>query len=96
MLLTEYDEQAVMQAIAKDAEERGEKRGIAIGEVQGEKRGIAIGENRGETRGEEKLGALITSMMQAREKQDAIARVSADPAYRKKMYDKYKIGQPQD
>ena len=95
MLLTEYDEQAVMQAIAKDAEAKGEKRGIAIGEAQGEKRGIAIGEargeKRGENRGEEKLGLLITAMMKAKESMDALARVSTDPAYREKMYVKYKI-----
>ena len=75
MLLTEYDEQAVMQAIAKEAEEKGEKRGIAIGE----------------NRGEEKLGALLASMIQARESQDALVRVSTDLAYRKKMYVKYEI-----
>ncbi len=87
MLLTEYDEQVVMQAIAKEAEARGEKRGISIGEKTGEMRGIAIGENMGE----EKLGSLLASMIQAGENQDALVRVSTDPAYRKKMYVKYEI-----
>ena len=79
MLLTEYDEQAVMQAIAKDAEAKGEKRGIEIGEA------------RGENRGEEKLGLLITAMIQSGENQDALARVSTDSDYRERMYIKYGI-----
>ena len=83
MLLTEYDEQAVMQAIAKDAEEKGEKRGIEIGEARGEKRG--------ENRGEEKLGLLITAMMKAGESTEALARVSTDPAHREAMYRQYGI-----
>ena len=87
MLLTEYDEQAVMQAIAKDAEAKGEARG----EKRGERRGIKIGEARGENRGEEKLGLLITAMMNAGESMDALARVSTDPAYRKAMYQQYGI-----
>lgn len=91
MLLTEYDEQAVMQAIAKDAEAKGEKRGIEIGEARGEKRGIEIGEARGENRGEEKLGLLITAMIQSGENQDALARVSTDSDYRERMYIKYGI-----
>ena len=103
MLLTEYDEQAVMQAIAKDAEakgeargeKRGEKRGIEIGEARGEKRGIEIGEargeKRGENRGEEKLGLLITAMMKAGESTEALARVSTDPAHREAMYRQYGI-----
>ena len=91
MLLTEYDEQAVMQAIAKDAEAKGEKRGIEIGEARGEKRGIEIGEARGENRGEEKLGLLITAMMKAGESTEALARVSTDPAYREAMYRQYGI-----
>ncbi len=95
MLLTEYDEQAVMQAIAKDAEAKGEKRGIEIGEARGEKRGIEIGEargeKRGENRGEEKLGLLITAMIQSGENQDALARVSTDSDYRERMYIKYGI-----
>ena len=67
MLLTEYDEQAVMQAIAKDAEEKGE------------------------TKGEERLAALLSAMSQSRENPDAVARVLTDPAYRKKMYVKYRV-----
>ena len=35
----------------KEAEARGEERGVAIGEARGEERGIAIGEARGEERG---------------------------------------------
>ena len=38
----------------REAELRGENRGIAIGEERGEKRGIAIGEKRGEERGEKR------------------------------------------
>ena len=87
MLLTEYDEQAVMQAIAKEAEAKGEKRGISIGEKTGEMRGIAIGEKTGESR----LGALISAMTQAGEGLDAVTKVSTDPEYRKKMYLKYTI-----
>ena len=87
MLLTEYDEQAVMQAIAKDAEAKDEARG----EKRGERRGIKIGEARAENRGEEKLGLLITAMMNAGESMDALARVSTDPAYRKAMYQQYGI-----
>ncbi len=79
MLLNEYDEQAVIQAIAKEAEEKGEK--------TGEMRGIAIGENKGE----EKLGALFASMIQSRESQDALTKVSTDSDYREKMYIKYGI-----
>ena len=105
MLLTEYDEQAVMQAIAKDAEakgeargeKRGEKRGIEIGEARGEKRGIEIGEargeKRGENRGEEKLGSLITAMVHSEEPptQYELTRVSTDSDYRERMYIKYGI-----
>ena len=99
MLLTEYDEQAVMQAIAKEAEAKGEKRGISIGETRGiaigektgEMRGIAIGEKTGESRGESKLCALISAMTHAGEGLDAVAKVSTDPVYRKKMYLKYTI-----
>ena len=83
MLLTEYDEQAVMQAIAKDAEAKGEK--------TGEMRGIAIGEKTGESKGENRLGALISAMTQAGEGLDAVTKVSTDPEYRKKMYLKYTI-----
>ncbi len=97
MLLTEYDEQAVMQAIAKEAEAKGEKRGISIGETRGiaigekagEMRGIAIGEKTGESRGESKLCALISAMTHAGEGLDAVERISSDPEYRKKMYLKY-------
>ena len=91
MLLTEYDEQAVMQAIAKEAEAKGEKRGISIGEKTGEMRGIAIGEKTGESRGESKLCALISAMTHAGEGLDAVAKVSTDPVYRKQMYLKYTI-----
>ena len=77
MLLTEYDEQAVMQAIAKEAEEKGEKRGIAIGE----------------NKGEEKLGSLITAMVHSEEPPTPyeLTRVSTDSDYREKMYLKYGI-----
>ena len=40
-----------IEAEKRASEERGKKRGIAIGEKNGEKRGIAIGEKNGEKRG---------------------------------------------
>ena len=54
-----------IEAEKRESEERGEKRGIAIGEKNGEKRGIEIGEKNGEKRGERRtLISLIIKKIQ--------------------------------
>ena len=83
MLLTEYDEEETLKAVAEDAKAEGEAIGIAKGE--------AIGVAKGRTLGEDQLASLFSAMVQNGADQEAILKASTDPAYRKEMYSKYHI-----
>ena len=91
MLLTEYDEEETLRVVAEDAKAEGEAIGIAKGEAIGVAKGEAIGVAKGRTLGEDQLASLISAMVQGGADQEAILKVSTDPAYRKEMYAKYHI-----
>ena len=79
MLLTEYDEEETLKVVAEDARAEGE----AIGMAKGEAIGVVKGEDR--------LAALVSSMVQSGADQEAILKASTDPEYRKEMYARYHI-----
>ena len=71
-----------------------EARGIAKGEVIGEAKGIAIGEAKGivkgEAQGEERLGKLITILMNNNDS-SAVTLVASDKKARDEYYKKYNL-----
>lgn len=81
MLLTEYNEAEVMEAIKEEAREEGKAQGLA----QGLEEGVATGRTQGETR----LVALISAM--AKGSDAAYVTKVSDPAFREKMYKKYNL-----
>lgn len=86
MLLTEYNEAEVMEAIQEEAREEGKAQGLAQGIAQGIEEGVATGRTQGET----KLANLI-AIMSAKGDFAGISRVAADPSFREEMYEKYGI-----
>ena len=99
MLLTEYDEEETLKVVAEDARAEGEAIGMAKGEAIGVAKGEAIGVAKGEAigvvkgraLGEDRLAALVSSMVQSGADQEAILKASTDPEYRKEMYARYHI-----
>ena len=81
MLLTEYNEAEVMEAIKEEAREEGKAQGLA----QGIEEGVATGRTQGETR----LVALISAMTKGGDA--AYVTQVSDPAFREKMYKKYNL-----
>lgn len=86
MLLTEYNEAEIMEAIKEEAREEGKAQGLAQGIAQGIEEGVATGRTQGET----KLADLI-AIMSAKGDFAGISRVAADPPFREEMYEKYSI-----
>ena len=82
MLLTEYNEADVMEAIKEEAREEGKAQGLA----QGIEEGVATGRTQGET----KLADLI-AIMSAQGDFAGISRIATDPSFREEMYKKYSI-----
>lgn len=81
MLLTEYNEAEVMEAIKEEAREEGKAQGLA----QGIEEGVATGRTQGETR----LVALISAMTKGGDA--AYVTQVSDPAFREEMYKKYNL-----
>ena len=95
MLLTEYDDEETLKAVAEDARAEGEAIGMAKGEAigiaKGEAIGVAKGEAIGVAKGEDRLASLVSAMVQNGADQEAILKASTDPVYRKEMYSQYHI-----
>ena len=86
MMLTEYNEAKIMEAIKEEAREEGKAQGLAQGRAQGIEEGVATGRTQGET----KLAGLI-AMMSAQGEFAGIFRVATDPSFCEEMYEKYGI-----
>jgi len=78
----EYDEEKHMRNVQLQGEKIGEKRGFEIGEKHGREIGEKIGENR--------LGQLMTILINEG-KRDEVALVAKDEKARQKYYEKYHL-----
>lgn len=97
-ILTQYDEEKVMQMISEESYEDGlrdgEERGMKIGEERGmkigEERGMKIGEERGMKLGEARVKALTQKLTEAN-RFDDLKRIFSDEEYCAKLYKEFGI-----
>ncbi len=90
MSIFEYDEEKHMRNVRLQGEEYGREIGEEIGEKRGREIGEKYGRKMGEKTGENRLGQLVTVLMNEGKMEEA-ALVASDAEVRKEYYKKYHL-----